>query len=165
MREISSALAVPQQCEGMRGKGEKKKSLPLPTRCWWEVREMLFASLLFILEGKNLTCPIKAICHSSQEYLSLLGTGHTLFFSLMQFLVSPDLLVRCPIFITAAMLHSANEKINVPDPSATEASVPGSGSRPQSYSESPKKWLKSVPDPLDGIAYGCYQPLQTWARD
>lgn len=50
-----------------------------------------FASLLFILDAEKLTCPIKAISYSSQEYFSLLSTGHMLVFSVTQLSISSDL--------------------------------------------------------------------------
>lgn len=107
-----------------------------------------FAFCLFAphFKGKYLMCPIKVIAYSSQKYFSLLGTGHMLVFSLMQFLVSSD-----PPNILRVALHlllhpSANKKINVPGPSAIEFSVPGSASQPQSCSEGwPKEMVKSCP--------------------
>ena len=52
-----------------------------------------------------------------------------------------------PIFITAATFHRANEKIDVPNISATKAPAQGSASCSQSYSGTPKKRLVSAPRP------------------
>lgn len=52
-----------------------------------------------------------------------------------------------------SVFYSANEKINVPDISSTEPSVPAS--QPTSeLPQEPKNWLKAVPDPLDGTVGG-----------
>lgn len=108
---MSSALAVPDQCEGMRGEGEKRNlSFYPPGAGGRQDRDRLFASLLFMLEGKKLTCPIKTISYISNEYFSLFGTGHMMFFSLMQFSVRSDL----PDILCVALYLSPQLYFTVP---------------------------------------------------